>query len=116
MRHVSVFVLVSAISVFAFTNLSLTPDTISLGETMLLKGDFSAPGDSADIFLYCDVDENGAFEEKIDLAVFSTIDEGTKYVDGKDDMDTVADGKTEGLIKTGDQTGFSFEGVYTMIM
>jgi len=116
MRHVFVFVLVSAISVFAFTNLSLTPDTISLGETMLLKGDFSAPGDSADIFLYCDVDENGAFEEKIDLAVFSTIDEGTKYVDGKDDMDTVADGKTEGLIKTGDQSGFSFEGLYTMII
>ncbi len=116
MRRSGLCVIVFALNLFAFSNLTFTPGTISMGESSVLTGDFSVVGDSADILLILDISGDGIPDENVDHVIYNSKEVGEKFIDGDDDQDTIADGKASLPIETGGEKGFDIPGTYFIIL
>ncbi len=79
----------------AFHNFSMTPDTVGIGDSVTISGDYEAIGDTADIFMFIDRNNNGVFDSTIDLNPME--DNGMAVIDGDtlstESIDSLRDGK-----------------------
>lgn len=115
MRRTVFIIAFFIVRLFAFSDLVFTPDTIFMGDTSVLTGTFSAVGDSADIWIYIDVNQNGAVDVE-DGLYWSSVNDNMKFIDGDDDMDPVADGLIELPLVSGEEGPFPMAGSYLFIM
>ncbi len=105
-------------SLFAFTNLTFTPDSISFGEFTTTTGSFSAVGDTAHIFLFIDDNGDNAFTVGQDMLIYNSETNNEPFIDGGSPDDTIADGLMSLKLGAGWDEGeaFPFPGKYLMIV
>ncbi|MBD3347188.1 MAG: hypothetical protein GF401_19210 [Chitinivibrionales bacterium] len=116
MRRIALLTALITTQVFAVSDLTFSPDSIGQNDVATLSGTFSSPGDSIEYIYIYDFNSDGIIDTGQDAVVVSSDEEGP-FVDGDDEMDTIADGLMSiDFVRSAYWDPFPFAGTYAFVM